>query len=295
MKYSPGSVVRLAAPIRALALRFAFLLVIIAAFGLTLLGKAETVLVERIRASVIDFVAPIMSMMSRPVATVTDAIADINALGRLRAENARLKLQNERLIQWQAAARKLSGENDQLRELLRFVPEPNVHFTAARVVADAGGVFVRSIIVTAGAREGIAKGQAVVAGGGLVGRVQAVGDRSARVLLLTDLNSRVPVMLEESRERAILAGDNAPHPQIQFLRHDASVNTGERVVTSGHGGVLPPGLPVGIVSGIGEGGGIRIRLFVDPVRLAFVRILDYPEVAFRRAVPARASSRGPGR
>ena len=294
MKYRPGSVVRLAVPIRALSQRFAFVLMIVVAFGLMLLGKAETVLVERIRAGVVDFVAPIMSLLSRPAATVNDAIEDINELSRLRQENARLRLQNERLVQWQAVARKLSGENDQFRRLLRFVPEPSVHFTSARVVADSGGVFVRSIIVAAGAREGIAKGQAVVTGDGMAGRVVAVGDRSARVLLLTDLNSRVPVVLEDSRERAILAGDNSASPQIQFLRQNAAVNTGDRVITSGHGGVLPPGLPIGIVSSLGEGG-IRVRLFVDLTRLEFVRILDYPEVTFGRPVPARASSRGPGR
>ena len=295
MKYSSGSVIRLAAPVRALTQRFAFLLLIVVAFGLMLLGKAETVLVERIRAEVTDFVAPIMGLMSRPVATLTDIVADINELGRLREENARLRLRNERLVEWQAAARKLSAENDRLRQLLRFVPEPNVHFTAARVVADSSGVFVRSIIVAAGARAGIAKGQAVVAGGGLTGRVQAVGDSSARVLLLTDLNSRVPVTLEESRERAILAGDNSARPQIQFLRHVAAIRIGERVVTSGRGGVLPPGLPIGIVSDAG-GKGIRVRLFVDPAGLEFVRILDHAQVALPPGtVRARASPRGAGR
>ncbi len=294
MKYRPGSVIGLAVPVGALAQRFAFLLLIVVAFGVMLLGKAEIVLVERIRTGVVDFVAPIMGLMSRPAAVVADAIADINELGRLREENERLRLQNERLIQWQAAARRLSGENDQFRKLLRFAPESNVHFTGARVVADAGGVFVRSIIVAAGARDGVAKGQAVVAGDGMAGRVLAVGGRSARVLLLTDLNSRVPVMLEESRERAILAGDNSDRPQIRFLRDDAAVNTGDRVVTSGHGGVLPPGLPIGIVSGVGEDA-LRVRLFVDPIRLEFVRILDYPEVSFDRSIPARTSSRGSDR
>lgn len=294
MKDRPGSVVRLAVPIRALTQRFAFILLIVVAFGLMLLGKAETVMVERIRAGVVDFVAPIMSLMSRPAATVTDAIADINEIGRLREENTHLRVQNERLLQWQAAARKLSAENDQFRQLLRFVPEPNVHSTSARVVADAGGVFVRSIIVAAGAREGIAKGQAVVTGDGLAGRVLAVGDSSARILLVTDLNSRIPVVLEDARERAILAGDNSSWPQIQFLRHNASVNTGDRVITSGHGGVLPPGLPIGIVANVGKGG-IRVQPFVDLTRLEFVRILDYPEVSFGRSSPARASSRSPQR
>lgn len=291
MKYRPGSVDGLAVPFRALSQRFAFILLILAAFGLMLLGKAETVLVERLRAGVVDFVAPIMNIMARPAATVSDAIDDINELSRLRKENALLRAQTERLLQWQAAARKLSQENEQFRRLLRFVPEPNVQFVAARVVSDSGGVFVRSIIVAAGARDGLAKGQAAITGDGLVGRVVAVGDRSARVLLLTDLNSRIPVIFEESRERAILAGDNTASPRVQFLRRSASVNTGDRVVTSGHGGVLPPGLPIGIVSSVEEGQ-IRVRPFVELDRLEFVRVVEYPEVEFGAPAALGAGARG---
>ena len=293
MNYRPGSVIRLALPARVRTQRFAFLLSTAIAVGLILLGRAETVLVERVRAEVTDFVAPIMGLMSRPVATFTGVMADINEIGRLHAENAKLRRQNERLMQWQAAARRLSGENDRFRVLLRFVREPNVHSTTARVVADSGGVFVRSIVVTAGARAGIAKGQAVVAGAGLAGRVQAVGSRSARVLLLTDLNSRVPVILEESRERAILAGDNSARPQIQYLP-GVTVTVGERVVTSGHGGVLPPGLPIGTVSGV-DGDRVRVRLFVDPGGLEFVQILHHPEISMPQVVRPGVLPRGAGR
>ena len=229
--------------------------------------------------------------MSRPAATVADAIEGINELGRLREENARLRAQNERLLQWQAAGHKLSGENDRLRELLRFVPESGVDFVTARVVGDSGGVFVRSIVVVAGARDGVAKGQAAVTGDGLIGRVVAVGARSARILLITDLNSRIPVLFEESRERAILAGDNTAAPKISFLRHGARVNTGDRIVTSGHGGVLPPGLPVGIVSNV-AGDEIHVRSFAELDRFEFVRVIAYPEVAFglpRGSAPGGAS------
>ena len=209
-------------------------------------GKAETVLVERIRAEVTDFVAPIMGLMSRPVATLTG--------NRCRHQRARPAARGE----CEAPVAKTSGWSSGRPPRASCPPRttdsanscascPSRTFISPP--ARGGGRFERSvrrsIIAAAGARAGIAKGQAVVAGGGLTGRVQAVGDSSARVLLLTDLNSRVPVMLEESRERAILAGDNSARPQIQFLRHAAAIRIGERVVTSGRGGVLPPVCPSG--------------------------------------------------
>ena len=282
MKYRPASIVRLAIPSGSFSQRIVLATLILGAFGITVLGKAETVLFERLRAGVVDFVAPIMNVMARPAAAVADAIEGIEELGRLRGENARLRAQNERLLQWQAAGQQLSGENDRLRQLLRFVPEQKADFVTARVVGDSGGVFVRSIIVVAGARDGVAKGQAAMTGDGLIGRVVAAGDRSARILLITDLNSRIPVLFEEARERAILAGDNTAAPKIAFLRHGARVNTGDRIVTSGHGGVLPPGLPVGIVSNV-AGDEIPVRPFAALDRLEFVRMVAYPEAPWDSA------------
>src|SRR3546814_13615807 len=78
--------------------------------------------------------------------------------------------------------------------------------------------------------------------------------RSARILLINDLNSRIPVLVEPSRERAVLAGDNSSRPRLVYLDVSAEIGTGDRVVTSGQGGVVPPGIPVGIGSTIGESG-----------------------------------------
>ena len=291
MKYRPASIVRLAVPSGTLSQRVVLATLILAAFGITLLGKAETVLFEKLRAGVVDFVAPIMSVVARPAATVADAIEGINELGRLRDENARLRAQNERLLHWQAAGLRLSQENDRLRQLMRFEPEPGVDYIGSRVVGDSGGVFDRSIVVVAGARDGVAKGQAAMTGDGLIGRVVAVGNRSARILLITDLNSRIPVMFEGTRERAILAGDNTAMPRISFLRHTARVDSGDRVVTSGHGGMLPPGLPIGIVSNV-AGEAIQVRPLAELDRLEFVRIVAYPEVTLGSASASAAGGTG---
>ena len=114
-------------------------------------------------------------------------------------------------------------------------------------------------------------------GGGLAGRAAAVGLRSARVLLITDINSRVPVVVEASRHRAILTGDNSGLPRLAFLPANAAVRSGDMVVTSGHGGVFPPGLPVGRISR-SDDGVVRVQPFVKFERLEFVRVVDFSGV-----------------
>ena len=284
MKYRAGSVMRVAAPFRALTQRSAFLFLILAAIGLMILGKAETLLIERVRSGIVDVVAPIMDVLSRPAAKVNAIVDDMRHLTELRSENQRLRIQNGQLLQWQEAARKLSAENATLRKFFNIVPDSRVQFASARVISDSVGVFARSVLIKAGERHGVAKGQAVTTGEGLAGRIISVGDGSARALLITDLNSRIPAIIEESRERAIVAGDNSSQPRLTFIGRDNQVELGNRVVTSGHGGALPPGLPVGVISEI-VGNIIRIQPFVRFNQLEFVQIANFSGVLQAQDMP----------
>lgn len=270
----PGSVLRLAAPLKVLAQRFTFLGLVAMSVGLMVFGKAEAPLVERARMTVTDAMVPILDAVSRPVATAAEIADRINVIIDVHAENARLREENERLLRWQSVAHRLDAENRSLRDLSRVAPEDAVSFVSARVVADAGGTFVRSVLVMAGVRDGVAKGQTAITADGLVGRVGEVGERSARVLLLTDLNSQVPVILESSRERAILAGDNSERPRLTHLATRARPQVGDRLMTSGHGGVFPQGLPVGIIVAINDGVA-RVKPFVEFHRLDHVRLIDF--------------------
>lgn len=265
---------RIAAPIRGLAQRFAYLGLVVMAFGLMMLGKADIVFVEGFRAHVTDAVAPILDAISRPVATVNDAVTQTRELAALREENARLREERARLLKWQAAGRKLEAQNQALKGLLNYIPREPRAFITARIIADTGGAFAHSLILNAGERDGVKRGQAVISGDGLVGRVVGVGTRSSRILLITDLNSRIPVVTEQTRTRAILAGNNSGRPVLDHLPPGISVLPGERIVTSGHGGALPPGLPVGIIFSVSDGG-IGVQPFVAPDRIEYVRVVDY--------------------
>jgi len=294
VKDNSHSINRFAVPIRNVAQRFAFIALLLAAVALMMFGKVDVALTERLRATVTDAVTPILNVVSKPVASFNSFLQEARGLLSVRAENQRLVEEKARLLQWQAAARKLDAENKSLRQLLNFVADPQASFISARVIADTGGAFANSAVINAGERVGVRKGQAAITGDGLVGRVTDVGARSARVLLISDLNSRIPVVIQSSQALAILAGDNSQRPRLIHLAPGALVSQGDRIVTSGHGGAFPPGLPVGVVASVSDRG-ISVEPFVDRSRITYLRILDYGLTGIVEAPPiegAGFASRG---
>ncbi len=260
--------------LKSLLQRFAFLSLIGVTFALMLIGKADTVLVERARDAVTDAVTPVLRVMSEPAAVVADFVNNLRELAAIREENAELRESNARLLQWQSAAQRLESENKSLRGLAALVPEPAATFITARVVADTGGAFAQSILITAGQSSGVRKGQVVMAGEGLVGRVMQAGLYSARVLLITDINSRIPVLVGEAGNRAILAGDNGLRPRLLFLGNKTAAAPGDKVVTSGDAEAFPPGLPIGQVARVEEGL-VDVEPFVVRDKFQHVRVADY--------------------
>jgi rod shape-determining protein MreC len=272
------SLSRLALPLKALADRFAFGGLVILSLALLVVGKANVHLLEGISTSVGDALVPTLGALMQPIDASRRLVEGVGELIALRAENARLREQNLRLLEWQSAARQLSLENAALRQLLNMPTDPDrPTAVAGRVVADAGGPFVHTVLVDVGADDGVARGMAAVNERGLIGRVIEVGRHSARVLLLTDFNSRIPVMVEPSRDQAILAGNNTRRPSLVFLPLNPRLAVGNRVVTSGRGGVLPPGLEVGTVSAI-DAAGVTVEPLVDFARLEYLRLLEYGRV-----------------
>lgn len=266
--------IRLSVPLRQAIARLVLPILIAASFGLMLLGKADTVLAERARSALADLLVPLYGVIARPVGTVRDIAAEIRHLIHLRSENAWLRQENERLRRWRDAALALEAENLALREVLHAPAEPTPEFTTARVVADLGGAYARSALLAVGPQHQVRKGQVALDGAGLVGRISEVGGRSARLLLVTDINSRIPVQVERTRARAILAGTNGPRPRLQHWAGGEAPAPGERIVTSSEAGAFPAGLPVGVVRE-GKGGVLEVELFADLDRLEYVRLHDF--------------------
>ena len=262
------------ATVRLLAQRFAFLSLIVASAALMLLGKADIVLIEHTRVLVDDALAPLLEAMARPAATVARITDNVHELANIRSENARLREENARLMHWQTVARRLDAENAVLHDNLNVVPDPDPAFVTARVIGDMGSAFGHSMLLGAGLADGVRKGQAVLSGEVLVGHIAEVGQRSSRLLLITDINARTPVLVESTRTNAILAGDNTARPRLNYVAGNPVISVGDRVVTSASGGAFPPGIPIGAVSSVADGI-IRVEPFVQRHRLEFVSVVDF--------------------
>lgn len=285
--------IRLSIPVRQALARLTLPVLIAASFALMLLGKADTLLAERARMALADGLAPLYGVLAGPLASVRAVVDDAEGLLILYRENDRLRAENERLRRWEAVAMALDAENATLKGMLNWIPEQAPGFVTVPVVADAGGVYARAVLLSTGPNHGVVKGQIAVDDRGLVGRVTELGNRSARVLLITDMNSRFPVILENSRARAILTGTNGPRPRLIYWAEGVQPAEGEHVVTSAEANTFPAGLPVGTVhynsNNVPE---------VEPAarldRLEVVRLFDYglrgamapPESSVAHALPA---------
>lgn len=273
MVYRTRSMVRIVA-LRALAHRFSLLLLLLTAVALMVWERVDPRSVEGVRVGVTDIFSPVMSVFTQPAASIGDIADDIHDLAYLRARNEALLVENRLLQDYRQAAFRLEAENLSLRTLMNYRPTVPHAFLSARVIGDNSGAFVRSLAVDLGAENGVRDGQAVMGPSGLIGRVVQTGNNAARILLITDLNARIPVVLEESRQRAMLGGDNSDRPRLLHLPADIQIEVGARVMTSGHGGMFPPGIAVGTVTSV-EGGLVRVDPIEDLGRIEYVRITDF--------------------
>ncbi|HTW27552.1 MAG TPA: rod shape-determining protein MreC [Acetobacteraceae bacterium] len=286
--------IRLSIPVRQAVAKLTLPVLITVAFGVMLLGKADAVLAERVRVGMGDLLAPIYGMLAEPMARLRGGVDDLRGLFALREENARLRGEVARLRRWQAVAVALEAENQELKRNLHWIPDPTASYVTARVVADAGGVYARAVLLSLGPQHRVKRGEIALDDRGLVGRITEVGARSARVLLITDINSRFPVMLQKSGARAILVGTNGPYPHLLYWPEGVTPAEGERVVTSAEAGAFPAGLPVGLVHRTAANI-VEVEPFARLDRLDIVRIFDYglhgilpPETAHSAIEASRA-------
>ncbi len=249
------------------------LIVAALAIALVLLGKAQANLFDQARAGLTDWMAPALETVRAPLARVNRWIGSIGDIFVVYDENIRLKEENARLRQWQNAAIALDSRVKRYQLLLNAVPDPALSSVLARVIGRANRPFLETMVLNAGKADGIKPGQAVVDSRGMIGRIFLAGERTSWVVLLTDLNSRIPVSLVKSNVQAIMTGDNSVMPSLDTLSRSARIEGGDQVVSSGDGGLVPPGLPIGTV--VATGSGYRVSLLADAASSEDVEILDF--------------------
>lgn len=254
--------------------RDAFWLYMIIALVLLFLEMLGPGVPRAIRGYANDLVAPLLIVLDEPIRVVQSGMERIAGVSDIYIENASLRDENDRLRQWREAAQRLLLENERLRDILK-VPQREVPpLATARVIGVGGGAFERNVIINAGSSDQVLANLPVVDEEGLVGRTIEVGRMTSRVLLITDFNSRVPVRLERIGEVAVAEGLNEPLLRLRFLAAGVNVRVGDRVVTSGHGGLFPPDLPVAQVASVDNE-----MILLSPLSalssLDFVRVMDY--------------------
>jgi rod shape-determining protein MreC len=249
-------------------------IVIALAVVLVLLGKAQVGLFDRARAHATDLMAPMLEKMRAPVAGFDRWIGSIGEIFSVYEQNLKLKEENARLRQWRNVAVTLQGRVNRYQALLHAVPDPQMNRVLARVIGRASRPFLQTMILDAGRGHKVLPGQAVMDARGMIGRIYLTGQRTSWVILLTDLNSRIPVTIAPRNVQAMMTGDNSANPILNLMSHTVTLHAGEQVTSSGDGGLLPAGLPIGTVVSDGAGGW-RVSLLADAAASQDVEILNF--------------------
>jgi len=226
-----------------------------------------------------DVSAKIMGVFASPVRGVEMLFSSAGDRATAYHDNKALRAENERLQAFEHKVLDLQTRLKIYEDLLGMEPgDNNVERVAAKSVSETNGPFVHSMLINAGQNKGIAQGHAVSTVNGLLGHIVRAGKSSARVLMLTDLNSHISVMSQRSQSRAIMIGTNGKRPRLDYISPEADWKVGDRVVTSGDGGVFPSGISIGVTE-ILEGDAIGVRLFTQgkPVDWVWVYLFDPTE------------------
>jgi rod shape-determining protein MreC len=257
----------------------ALIIAAIVAFTLLANDRRETFKAEAYgatRQAVDTVAAPVGGVLSAPFRWAGNGIGFVGSYFNAASENRRLKRELAEMRQWQEVAVALKDHNERLEAVLGLRTDPPIQMASARVVLDSRGPFANARLANNGSRAGIEIGNPVMSERGLVGRIVGVTPNISRVLLLTDVASKTPVMIDRTNARAILTGDGGPNPKLEYLRGQDPVKKGDRVLTSGDGGVFPRGLPVGTaVKGLD--GRWRVVLDADSAAIDFVRVLKFKD------------------
>ena len=253
--------------------RLAMPVLILVSICLLVLSRLDHLSTHAVRWRVTEVMAPLLSALFAPLEPVRWAARQVPELFKASRELEQVRDENQKLKSWEWRAKELERKLQDVSELARTVRETGFEFVTARVIANSSGAFVRSVMINAGRDQAVQVGHPVLSGDGIVGRVVDTGGAAARVLLLTDLNSRIPVLVGRNAVRAVLSGDNGPDPRLTYLPADAAITPGDDVVTSGIGGLFPRGLKIGTVADTPRG--LRVKPGSNLDALEYVSVLLY--------------------
>ncbi len=246
---------------------------IVLSLVIIVITEVDNNMTKKLRTYMVDLSAPALSFAAKPIETLRNIKQNAGYYFSVYDENKLLRQRNEYLENMHLVMVELKTENKRLREMVNYLPTQRKSYKTARIVSDNRGIYTKSAIISSGAKDGLKDGHIVTNKQGLVGRIYDVGQNSARLLYINDMNSRVPVTIGQAKSKAILTGNSQSELVLKFASKDAGISVGDRVVTSGDGQYFPIGLPVGVVKEVSNET-ILVAPYMDRNRLDYVTVIS---------------------
>ena len=247
----------------------------IIALLLIMVHKVDLGIISGISKSIFYITAPVIKVVTLPAEGLSYSYKKLSEIINVYEENKRLKKENEELFLLKDKIRAVQAENLSLKSLLHHIDIPNTKSYTAKIIAENGNAFSNSFIIYLGDNaDNIKTGYAVVDKHGLIGRIDLISGKYARVTLITDINSKIPVISQKTRERGILVGNNTKELTLIFTPLLANLHKGDLLVTSGVGGGLPADIPIARITKVDVDKITAIPLFT-PTNIEIIKIIAY--------------------
>ena len=257
--------------------KFSLFALIIASLLVFALDNLELKPIKALRSVINDGVYRLSAISSSPISFASASKSFLSNHFNIYKENEELKKKIELLEKDRFDTLYLQTENNQLQEVLELDKTTSYSTVGAKIMLDKNSPYLNSVVINKGSNVGIKLGMPVLNKGNLVGRIVEVNYISSRILLLNDLNSKIPAVISPSGEQAILSGIGQKNPTLEYLP-DGFQNVDDLTVyTSGKDGVLFPGISIGKIirdeDDESDEGRIRVKLFSDPTQVLYVNVV----------------------
>ena len=256
--------------------RFSLLLLIFFSLILISLSKFNFKAIDYVRMSFKEIAYRSSFIVSIPEKYIKIGYYSFKDHLKLYKDYKNTKLELEILKSKELNNKYIIAENKRLKETIEEIKFSNED-VYAKVLLDKDSPFLKSFIINKGSKQKIKLGMAVLDKGYLVGKIIEVNFSTSRVLLLTDLNSKIPVNIEPGGIQSIISGTGKEYGEIQYFKNQTNLSEGDIVYTSGAGGVFKSGIPIGKIS-LNQNKNIQINYFTDFSQLRFVKISLFEEI-----------------
>ena len=227
---------------------------------------------SKIEAKILDFTAPVMNITSSGLYFMSNITKDIGSFFTSFQEHKKLKERNDFLESYFYLYKQTEAENKQLKNELKFANQLEHKYITAQVIARNNNALNQQITINAGTNQGLEKWQIVLANNQLIGRIVQSSQNTAKILLITDHISRIPVTAIDSRTKFIIAGAATNYLACKYLSEQHELKEGELVATNGDDPNIAAGIMIGSI--FKEDGAFYVKPNIDFDKIEFVKILQ---------------------